>query len=143
MKPELSVLAVVKSLACCQEWIWSHSRSAMLTWILLILRSGIVGLYSGVEQGFGHVHRFQTVWPYRHCWFIFSIYSVLKMTGSKEIEGFGSFVCWAHSINICMHNTTIVHWDRPPGRSYFHFLFMKAVQLYLYVYTVTLLLQHF
>jgi len=66
MKPGLSVLALVKYLACCQEWIWSHSRSAMLTWILLILRSGIVGLYCGIEQGFGHVHRFQTVWSYRY-----------------------------------------------------------------------------
>jgi len=72
MKPGLSVLALVKYLACCQEWIWSHSRSAMLTWILLILRSGLAPLLGALK--------------------------------------------------ICMHNTTIVHWDRPPGRSYFQFL---------------------
>ncbi len=52
-------------------------QECVLTWILLIFWSCKVGLYCGVEQGFGHVHHFTLT---KMSWFIFSMSSVLKMT---------------------------------------------------------------
>ncbi len=142
LKPGVSALAVVKSLACCQEWIWWPSRSAALTWILLIFWSGKVGLYCGIEQGFGHVHHFTHT---NICWFIFSMYSVLKMTHLKGLAPlFAGHLLQISACTASQFSTETVHLEEATFISIYENSTVIFIHiLHVYLLNIALFLQHF